>query len=59
MPMTSSDTARPVHSSGQFTLGTSDPMTIYRLGFGAMRITGAGIWGDPPDHDTAIRVIRE
>ncbi len=29
-----------------------------RLGFGAMRITGAGIWGDPPDHDTAIAVLR-
>ena len=57
--MTSSDSATPVHSSGQFTLGTSDPMTVYRLGFGAMRITGPGIWGDPPDHDTAIRVIRE
>jgi len=50
---------KPVHSSGQFTLGTTDPLTVYRLGFGAMRITGAGIWGDPPDHDTAIRVIRE
>ena len=50
---------KPVHASGQFTLGTSDPMTVYRLGFGAMRITGAGIWGDPPDRDTAIRVIRE
>jgi aryl-alcohol dehydrogenase-like predicted oxidoreductase len=34
-------------------------MTVYRLGFGAMRITGTGIWGDPPDHDVAIRVIRE
>ncbi len=50
---------KPVHASGQFTLGSSDPMTVYRLGFGAMRITGAGIWGDPPDHDTAIRVVRE
>jgi pyridoxine 4-dehydrogenase len=50
---------KPVHSSGRFTMGTSDPMTVYRLGFGAMRITGAGIWGDPPDHGTAIRVIRE
>ena len=57
--MTSSVTAKPVHSSGQFTLGVTDPMTVYRLGFGAMRITGAGIWGDPPDHDTAIRVVRE
>ena len=50
---------KPVHSSGQFTLGTSDPMTVYRLGFGAMRVTGPGIWGDPPDRDAAIRVIRE
>jgi aryl-alcohol dehydrogenase-like predicted oxidoreductase len=56
--MTSSAT-KPVHSSGQFTMGTADPMTVYRLGFGAMRITGPGIWGDPPDHDTAIRVVRE
>ena len=50
---------KPVHSSGQVTLGTSDPMTVYRLGFGAMRVTGPGIWGDPPDRDAAIRVIRE
>jgi aryl-alcohol dehydrogenase-like predicted oxidoreductase len=52
-------TALPVHTSGQFTLGTSDPLTVYRLGFGAMRITGPGIWGDPPDRGTAIGVIRE
>ena len=54
------DIAQPVLSSGTFTLGAngSDPLTIRRLGFGAMRITGAGIWGDPPDHDTAIAVLR-
>ena len=57
--MTATDATKPVHSSGTFTLGTSDPMTVYRLGFGAMRVTGAGIWGNPPDHDEAIRVIRE
>ena len=51
-------TDKPVHHSGQFTFGGADPITVYRLGFGAMRITGPGIWGDPPDHDTAIRVIR-
>ena len=51
--------AKPVHASGQFTLGTTDPMTVYRLGFGAMRITGAGIWGDPPDRKRAIAVLRE
>lgn len=32
--------------------------TINRLGFGAMRITGAGIWGPPADHDTAIAVLK-
>jgi aryl-alcohol dehydrogenase-like predicted oxidoreductase len=54
------DTAQPVLSSGTFTLGAngSDPLTVRRLGFGAMRITGDGIWGDPPDHDTAIAVLR-
>jgi pyridoxine 4-dehydrogenase len=33
-------------------------LTVRRLGFGAMRITGRGIWGDPPDHDEAIAVLR-
>jgi aryl-alcohol dehydrogenase-like predicted oxidoreductase len=31
---------------------------VHRLGFGAMRITGPGIWGPPRDHDEAIRVLR-
>jgi aryl-alcohol dehydrogenase-like predicted oxidoreductase len=31
---------------------------VRRLGFGAMRITGQGIWGPPPDHDEAIAVLR-
>jgi aryl-alcohol dehydrogenase-like predicted oxidoreductase len=31
---------------------------VRRLGFGAMRITGAGIWGPPADHDEAIAVLR-
>lgn len=53
-------TDQPVLSSGTFTLaaGGPDPLTVRRLGFGAMRITGAGIWGDPPDRDTAIAVLR-
>ncbi|MDO8306820.1 MAG: aldo/keto reductase [Actinomycetota bacterium] len=51
----------PVALSGTFTLGagTADPLTVHRLGFGAMRITGPGIWGDPPDRGTAIAVLRE
>lgn len=54
-------TSSPIAASGLFTLGssTSDPMTVHRLGFGAMRITGAGIWGDPADRDTAIAVLRK
>jgi len=51
---------RPLLSSGTFTIGAggADPITVHRLGFGAMRITGPGIWGDPPDRDTAIAVVR-
>lgn len=47
-------------ASGTFTLGagTADPMPVRRLGFGAMRITGPGIWGDPADPDLAVQVLR-
>jgi pyridoxine 4-dehydrogenase len=43
-------------ASGTFTLGGD--LEIHRLGFGAMRITGDGIWGPPADHDGAIAVLR-
>ena len=33
-------------------------LEVGRLGFGAMRITGKGIWGEPPDRDAAITVVR-
>ncbi len=33
-------------------------LDIHRLGFGAMRITGKGVWGPPPDHDAAVRLLR-
>jgi len=38
-----------------FTLGD---LPVRRLGFGAMRVTGPGIWGAPADHDEAIAVLR-
>jgi aryl-alcohol dehydrogenase-like predicted oxidoreductase len=41
--------------AGTVTLGD---LTVNRLGYGAMRITGEGIWGPPRDHDEAIRVLR-
>ena len=33
-------------------------MTVNRLGYGAMRITGPGIWGEPPSRDEAKAVLR-
>jgi aryl-alcohol dehydrogenase-like predicted oxidoreductase len=33
-------------------------LTVDRLGFGAMRLSGPGIWGDPPDREAACRVLR-
>jgi len=33
-------------------------LTINRLGFGAMRLTGDGIWGWPPDRENALKVLR-
>jgi len=33
-------------------------LTVNRLGFGAMRITGKGVWGEPTDRDEALRVLR-
>jgi pyridoxine 4-dehydrogenase len=49
-------TDRPVTASGTVRLGGD--LEVHRLGYGAMRITGEGIWGPPRDHDTALRVLR-
>jgi len=40
------------------TIDIGGDLTVNRLGFGAMRITGHGIWGDPPDRDQAIATLR-
>jgi aryl-alcohol dehydrogenase-like predicted oxidoreductase len=42
--------------SGSFKLGGE--LDVTRLGYGAMRITGEGIWGPPKDHDGAIAVLK-
>src|SRR6267378_347760 len=42
--------------SGTFLLGGDLP--VHRLGFGAMRITGKGVWGPPKDHDESVTVLR-
>ena len=40
------------------TIDVGGDLTVNRLGFGAMRITGTGIWGDPPDREEAKAVLR-
>jgi pyridoxine 4-dehydrogenase len=47
---------RPATASGTFTIGGD--LTVYRLGFGAMRLTGPGIWGPPKDKQESIAVLR-
>jgi pyridoxine 4-dehydrogenase len=42
--------------AGEFTIGKD--LHVTRLGFGAMRITGKGVWGEPPDRAEAIRILR-
>ncbi|MGH3677948.1 MAG: aldo/keto reductase [Mycobacterium sp.] len=49
-------TSTAAHASGTFTLGGD--LTVNRLGFGAMRLTGRGVWGPPENHDECIRVLR-
>jgi pyridoxine 4-dehydrogenase len=48
--------AAPAKKSGEFLIGND--LRVTRLGFGAMRITGEGIWGEPADRAEAIRVLR-
>jgi pyridoxine 4-dehydrogenase len=40
------------------TLTLRGGLTVHRLGFGAMHLTGPGMWGDPVDPEAAIRVLR-
>ena len=47
---------QPAAHSGTFRIGGDLP--VHRLGFGAMRITGKGIWGEPEDRDECIAVLR-
>jgi pyridoxine 4-dehydrogenase len=47
--------SHPVHDSGTFKFGDT---VIHRLGYGAMRLTGKGIWGPPRDRAEALRVLR-
>ena len=54
--MTNTTQQQPAIASGLFSIGGELP--VYRLGFGAMRITGPGVWGEPKDHAEALAVLR-
>ncbi len=46
-----------VAASGSFEIGASTP--VNRLGYGAMQLTGQGVWGDPADPQEAVAVLRK
>jgi pyridoxine 4-dehydrogenase len=52
-----SERSHPTAAAGG-TIDVGGDLTVNRLGFGAMRITGDGIWGDPPSRDEAKTVLR-
>src|ERR1700753_2298713 len=52
----SSDHTKPALKSGTFRIGGD--LTVHRLGYGGMQITGAGVWGEPKDRPEAIAVLR-
>ena len=54
--MRTASTDTLVANSGIFAIGGDLP--VYRLGFGTMRLTGEGVWGEPPDRQEAIAVLR-
>jgi pyridoxine 4-dehydrogenase len=51
-------TRTPITASAAGTIDIGGDLTVNRLGFGTMRITGSGIWGDPPDPKQAKSVLR-
>lgn len=48
-------TTKPAAAAGTILLGD---LTVNRLGFGAMRVTGPGIWGEPKDRTAALKLLR-
>jgi len=55
---TNSNTMNEAKLGGPFTFpGTS--LKVQRIGYGAMKLAGPGVWGPPEDHDAAVAVLRE
>lgn len=49
-------TTRPAEASGTFLIGSD--ISVRRLGYGTMQLTGDGVWGEPANHSEAIAVLR-
>ncbi len=52
---TTDASTRPIEASGTFVLGGKE---VHRLGYGAMQITGDGVWGEPADRAECVAVLR-
>jgi pyridoxine 4-dehydrogenase len=48
----------PASAADAGTIDVGGDLTVHRLGFGAMRVTGSGVWGNPPDLDQAKATLR-
>ena len=55
-PTAAANRKRPAARSGTFAIGGDLP--VHRLGYGAMQLTGAGVWGEPANRAEAIAVLR-
>jgi len=55
-PTDATNQKRPAVRSGTFAIG--DDLSVHRLGYGAMQLTGPGVWGEPADRAQAIAVLR-
>ncbi len=51
-------TATPIDAAASGTFNLGGDLPIHRMGYGAMRLTGEGVWGDAPDREEAKRVLR-
>jgi aryl-alcohol dehydrogenase-like predicted oxidoreductase len=58
MAQTHAVTAETVTAAAAGTITIGGDLTVARLGYGAMRITGPGIWGPPANHDESIAVLK-
>jgi pyridoxine 4-dehydrogenase len=56
--MTTTDASTTSDAAASGTIDLGGDLTVRRLGFGTMRLTGEGIWGPPADRDEAVRVLR-